>query len=55
MGRLLKGHCLRDGIDQPIRLIENHYCGKATNALVAALKDLHTHYEQIHFKTKAKL
>jgi hypothetical protein len=50
VGRLLKGHSLKDGIDQPIHLIEHHYRGKATNALVAALKDLHTHYEQINKK-----
>jgi hypothetical protein len=51
VGRLLKGHSLKDGIEQPIHLIENHYRGKATNALVAALKDLHTQYEQLTKKT----
>lgn len=48
VGSLLKGHSLLDGIEQPIHLIENHYRGKASNALVAALKDLYTHYEQMN-------
>ncbi|MBO8172073.1 MAG: DUF3870 domain-containing protein [Bacillaceae bacterium] len=47
IGRLLRGHSLRDGIDEPIRLLQTHYRGKATNALVAALKDLHLQFQQI--------
>lgn len=47
IGQLLRGISLRDGIDYPVQLIEEHYRGKATNALIAALKDLHTKYEEL--------
>lgn len=47
VGKLLRGFSLKDGIDIPIHLIETFYRGKATNALVAALKDLHIQYKQI--------
>lgn len=43
--RLLKGHSLRDGIEKPLELLKKGYLGKATNALIAALKDLHKQYE----------
>ncbi|MDQ0218844.1 DUF3870 domain-containing protein [Peribacillus cavernae] len=43
---LLRGNCLQDGIDTPLNLIQTYYRGKATNALVAALKDLYIQYEQ---------
>ncbi|RFU66012.1 DUF3870 domain-containing protein [Peribacillus glennii] len=43
---LLRGHSLREGIDFPLQLIQTHYRGKATNALIAALKDLYTQFEQ---------
>ncbi|KXH81693.1 DUF3870 domain-containing protein [Sporosarcina sp. HYO08] len=42
---LLRGHSLRDGIDKPIQVVKQHYLGKASNALVSALKDLHKQYE----------
>lgn len=47
IGQLLRGLSLRDGIDYPVKLIEEHYHGKATNALIAALKDLHSKFEEI--------
>ncbi|MDQ6595633.1 DUF3870 domain-containing protein [Bacillus salipaludis] len=45
---LLKGLSLKDGIDEPIRILQNHYRGRATNALTAALKDLFYQYEQLN-------
>ncbi len=47
VGRVLRGHSLRDGIETPIDILQTSYCGKATNALVAALKDLHKQFLQI--------
>ncbi|XKH50192.1 DUF3870 domain-containing protein [Chryseomicrobium palamuruense] len=47
---LLRGHSLRDGIDEPLRAIQTQYLGKAGSALQSALKDLYKHYEQ--FQTK---
>jgi hypothetical protein len=43
--KLLRGYSLQDGIDEPIKVFQNLYRGKAANALVAALKDLHAQYE----------
>lgn len=48
IGRLLRGLSLRDGIDYPVKLIEEHYHGKAANALIAALKDLHAKFEELY-------
>ncbi|WCK52447.1 DUF3870 domain-containing protein [Aneurinibacillus sp. Ricciae_BoGa-3] len=42
--RLLRGYSLKDGIEEPIQAVLCYYRGKATNALVAALRDLHTQY-----------
>lgn len=42
---LLKGHSLRDGIDEPLRAIQTHYLGKAGSALQSALRDLYKKYE----------
>lgn len=50
VARLLRGYSLRDGVDEPIQAIQAHYRGKAANALVAALKDLHLQYELIRKK-----
>ncbi len=47
IGQLLKGVSIRDGVDEAIEAIQNHYHGKGANALVAALKDLALHYQQI--------
>jgi hypothetical protein len=46
IGRLLKGYSLLEGVDQPTRVLQTYYRGKAINALVAALKDLHLQFEQ---------
>src|SRR5690349_15543359 len=43
---LLRGFSLKDGIDKPTRLLQTQYRGRAANALIAALKDLHNQYEQ---------
>ncbi|MFM1655134.1 DUF3870 domain-containing protein [Brevibacillus sp. B_LB10_24] len=53
VGRILKGFCLQDGVDELIGHLQVHYRGKAANALAAALKDLHQQYEQLHV-AKAK-
>ncbi|MEB1806698.1 MAG: DUF3870 domain-containing protein [Bacillaceae bacterium] len=48
IGDLLKGYSLKDGIEEPIKSIQLQYRGKATNAIIAALKDLHLQYKQIN-------
>ncbi|MBK5501380.1 DUF3870 domain-containing protein [Peribacillus sp. TH14] len=52
IGRLLKGTSLNDGIDEAIEAIQLYYRGKATNALVAALKDLDQHFKQMKASNK---
>lgn len=47
IGELLKGMSLQDGVEPIVGLIQEHYRGKATNAIIAAIKDLHLQYEQI--------
>lgn len=47
IGRLLRGTSLNDGVDEAIDSIQTYYRGKATNALIAALKDLDLHFQQI--------
>lgn len=46
--RLLKGHSLRHGIDEPLDQLKKGYLGKANNALIAALKDLFKQYEGLN-------
>lgn len=46
--QLLRGHSLRDGVEEPIEELKQRYLGKASNALASALRDLHKQYEQ-HF------
>ncbi|MEB3102230.1 DUF3870 domain-containing protein [Ferviditalea candida] len=48
VGQLLRGFSLREGIAEPIRALQHHYRGRAANALIAALKDLHMQYEQLN-------
>lgn len=43
--RLLKGYCLQEGIDYPLEQMKQGYLGKATNALIAAFKDLYKQFE----------
>ncbi len=47
VGDLLKGFSLRDGMEEPVRLLQAYYKGKAANALTAALKDLYLQYEHM--------
>ncbi|CAK6474190.1 DUF3870 domain-containing protein [Peribacillus frigoritolerans] len=55
IGRLLKGLSLNDGVDDAIESITSYYRGKAANALIAALKDLDLHFQQIKAGEKTKL
>lgn len=48
IGQILTGYSLKDGIEEPTAAIKKYYQGKATNALVAALKDLSLHYNQMN-------
>ncbi|MEN2465250.1 DUF3870 domain-containing protein [Ornithinibacillus sp. FSL M8-0202] len=50
---LLRGYSLQDGIDEPIQTVKRHYMGKAGNAIVSALKDLHKQYELYLEKKKS--
>lgn len=43
---LLWGHSLRDGVDELILAIQQRYHGRASNALIAAVKDLYQQYEK---------
>ncbi|WP_312469103.1 DUF3870 domain-containing protein [Neobacillus sp.] len=43
--QILRGHSLKDGIDDILEAIREGYRGKAVNALIAALKDLYSQYE----------
>jgi len=43
--RSLRGYSLQEGIEEPVRIIKEHYLGKAGNALASALKDLYKQYE----------
>jgi hypothetical protein len=47
VGQLLRGISLKDGIDEAIEAIQMYYRGKAANALIAALKDLDLHFQQL--------
>lgn len=46
MEQLLKGYSLKDGIEDPVQKIREHYLGKAGSALESALKDLFKQYEK---------
>jgi len=47
IGKLLRGYSIKDGIDEPIKAVQMYYHGKATNAIIAALKDLHFQFQQM--------
>lgn len=47
IGKLLRGYSIKDGIDEPIKAVQMYYHGKATNAIIAALKDLHFQFMQM--------
>lgn len=41
---LVVGYSLQDGIDELIDPIQQYYHGKAQNALIAAMRDLHSQF-----------
>jgi len=43
---LLRGYSLNDGVDAIIEVIKHQYHGAATNAIIAALKDVAVEYER---------
>ncbi|MEH7342554.1 DUF3870 domain-containing protein [Bacillus sp. JJ1532] len=55
IGRILRGTSLKDGVEDTIKEIQTFYRGKATNALIAALKDLDIHFHQIKADEKQKV
>lgn len=50
IGRLLRGHSILHGVDDLVEEVKQNYYGKATNAIIAALADLHYQYQQIKLK-----
>ncbi|RYL93432.1 DUF3870 domain-containing protein [Sporolactobacillus sp. THM7-4] len=48
---LLRGYSLNDGIDEPLKQLQEFYLGKASNALISAFKDLYKQYN-LMIKTK---
>lgn len=54
VARLLKGHSLKDGIDEPLAQLHEGYLGKANQALCAALKDLYKQYCKLEEKMHAE-
>ncbi|MDA8351580.1 MAG: DUF3870 domain-containing protein [Firmicutes bacterium] len=44
IGELLKGHSLREGAEPMTEAIQTAYHGKAQQALIAAIRDLHQQY-----------
>ncbi|MEW9672514.1 DUF3870 domain-containing protein [Ammoniphilus sp. 3BR4] len=50
VGELLKGISLKDGIDEPLQILQTHYKGRAVNALTAALRDLYVQFEQLNIR-----
>ncbi|MCE7791801.1 DUF3870 domain-containing protein [Salipaludibacillus sp. CUR1] len=47
IGHLLKGFSVKDDVEKMTQVIQEHYRGKATNALTAAIKDLEVQYKGI--------
>ncbi|MBP3039802.1 DUF3870 domain-containing protein [Bacillaceae bacterium Marseille-Q3522] len=43
--QILKGCSLKDGQDQLLEKVQQHYRGKALHAIQAALKDVYSQYE----------
>lgn len=42
--QILRGHSLQDGMEEIVVLLREGYRGKATNALIAAVKDLYCQF-----------
>lgn len=55
MEQLLKGYSLHDGVENLISSLQNHYYGKAGNALGSALKDLYKQFENVTSERQTKL
>ncbi|GER67597.1 hypothetical protein BpJC7_11220 [Weizmannia acidilactici] len=51
ISNLLRGYSLNDGIEEPLKQLQEFYLGKASNALISAFKDL---YKQYHIMLKSK-
>ncbi|HHW36586.1 MAG TPA: DUF3870 domain-containing protein [Bacillales bacterium] len=51
IGKLLRGYSIKESIDEPIKAVQVYYQGKATNAIIAALKDLHFQFQQMRHET----
>ncbi|MDQ0338063.1 hypothetical protein J2S00_000846 [Caldalkalibacillus uzonensis] len=50
LGRLLRGCSLQDGVEELVTRIQTYYHGKAQQALIAAVKDLHRQY--LHYRER---
>ncbi|WP_054711367.1 DUF3870 domain-containing protein [Bacillus sp. JCM 19041] len=48
--QLLRGYCLKDGVEELIETVQMHYRGKAGQAIQAALKDVHAQFELVEAK-----
>ncbi|WP_240374764.1 DUF3870 domain-containing protein [Bacillus piscicola] len=53
INQLFRGYSLRNGIEKPIKALEENYYGKAKNAIIAALKDLYTQYKALPSTNKS--
>lgn len=53
INQLFRGYSLKNGIEEPIKAIQQSYSGKAKNAIIAALKDLYTQFNELQ-KREAK-
>lgn len=51
ISHLLRGYSLNDGIEEPLKQLQEFYLGKASNALISAFKDLYKQYRLV-LKTK---
>lgn len=47
INQLLRGISLHDGVEEVVAILETHYRGKAVNALVAAMKDMYTKFQEL--------
>ncbi|RKD76295.1 uncharacterized protein DUF3870 [Sinobaca qinghaiensis] len=47
INQLFRGYSLKNGIEEPIKAIQYSYSGKAKNAIIAALKDLYTQFNEL--------
>ncbi|WP_100400077.1 DUF3870 domain-containing protein [Bacillus sp. FJAT-44742] len=49
---LLRGYSLKDSVEIILRAVETHYHGKAKNAILAAIKDLHIQFHTHFLRNK---